>query len=393
MLNFVSLFCGCGGFDLGFIDAGYNCIAAFDHDPIAIDAHRRNLGSRAEVTDLSNSRLCLGQLPDVDVVIAGPPCQGFSTIGKRDPRDPRNTLLLSAGEIATFLRPKLVVIENVAGAKAGEQRRYWWQLNSMLRNAGYGTAELQCDATKFGLAQTRKRLVLIAWNSRKAPDFKMPVRDGGTLRGAIDKINGAPNHAPEYLAADGTLKKIARRIAPGQKLCNVRGGARAVHTWDIPEVFGPTTSWERQVLETLLMHRRRERVREVGDADPVSGHFLYRQLGRSVAGTLRVLQRKGYVRRIGDRYDLVHTFNGKFRRLHWDRPSLTVDTRFGDPRYFLHPDEDRGFTVREAARIQGFPDRFVFDGPRSAQYRLIGNAVPPPLAKHLALYLRDAIVG
>ena len=86
-------------------------------------------------------------------------------------------------------------------------------------------------------------------------------------------------------------------------------------------------------------------------------------------------------------YDLTHTFNGKYRRLRWDAPAYTVDTRFGDPIYFLHPDQQRGFSVREAARIQGFPDDFVFSGSRRTQEELLGNAVPPPLAKLLAEFL------
>ena len=93
---------------------------------------------------------------------------------------------------------------------------------------------------------------------------------------------------------------------------------------------------------------------------------------------------KGYLRRVEEGIDLVGTFNSKFRRLAWDKPSCTVDTRFGAPRYFLHPSQQRGFTVQEAARIQGFPDRYVFQGNEQAQYRVIGNAVPPPLGSFAA---------
>ena len=105
-----------------------------------------------------------------------------------------------------------------------------------------------------------------------------------------------------------------------------------------------------------------------------------------------LLLRKGYIRRTGDAYDLAGTFNGKFRRLSWNEPSCTVDTRFGAPRYFLHPDKERGFTVREAARIQGFDDQYVFIGEKNAQYRLIGNAVPPPLGNLAADYSK-ALLG
>jgi DNA (cytosine-5)-methyltransferase 1 len=76
------------------------------------------------------------------------------------------------------------------------------------------------------------------------------------------------------------------------------------------------------------------------------------------------------------------------QRLAWDSPSCTVDTRFGEPRYFLHPNHHRGFTVREAARIQGFPDNFIFEGALKTQYRLVGNAVPPPMARTMGIFAR-----
>jgi DNA (cytosine-5)-methyltransferase 1 len=117
------------------------------------------------------------------------------------------------------------------------------------------------------------------------------------------------------------------------------------------------------------------------------------QGGAKAAELLASLVSKGYVRKIGRRFDLANTFNGKYRRLEWDRPSFTVDTRFGEPGYFLHPSEDRGFTVREAARIQGFPDSFRFFGDTRGQYRLIGNAVPPPMARFIAKIVKSALLS
>ncbi len=99
------------------------------------------------------------------------------------------------------------------------------------------------------------------------------------------------------------------------------------------------------------------------------------------------------MREIGDTHDLTGAFNGKYRRLSWDKPSNTVDTRFGSPTYFLHPEEQRGFTVREAARIQGFPDSFIFSGTEKEQYQMVGNAVPPPMAKKIALQIRKLLLA
>ena len=99
-----------------------------------------------------------------------------------------------------------------------------------------------------------------------------------------------------------------------------------------------------------------------------------------------------YLRKIGQRVDLSHTVNGKYRRLDWEHLAPAVDTRFGEPRYYLHPEEHRGLSEREAARIQGFPDDFEFSGSRAAQFRMVGNAVPPPLAQQLAIVIRDQLL-
>jgi len=206
------------------------------------------------------------------------------------------------------------------------------------------------------------------------------------LRSVLANVTGKANHSPRNLRVNTRDWRIAARIRPGQKLSNVRGGVNAVATWDIPEVFGQVTDDERTVLELLRRLRRQQRQRDFGDADPVSLKRLEKALGEPFHRLVKGLLAKGYLRRMNGAIDLAGTFNGKFRRLSWESPCCTVDTRFGSPRYFLHPSQPRGFTVREAARIQGFADRYVFIGRESAQYRLIGNAVPPPLGSLAARY-------
>lgn len=381
--RFASLFAGCGGFDIGFVENGFKLVAAFDNDPYAVATHRANLGNRALNKDLSHST-GLEALKNVDVLLAGPPCQGFSTVGKRDANDPRNTLLLTAGKIALAVRPKIVIVENVRGVKAGAQRKYWDSLQNGLRAGGYKTAEIVCEGPAVGIAQLRTRIVLIAWSGKFAGELMLPFVQGGTLRDAIEDLKCVENHEIRSLLPGSLVDRISPFIGPGQKLSNVRGGARCIHTWDIPEVFGRTNRFERKVLEALRTLRRRDRRRTFGDADPVRASEIARNLGRPVASNLRSLILKGYVRRVESYYDLTHTFNGKYHRLRWDAPSPTVDTKFGDPRFVLHPEEHRGFTVREAARIQGIPDWFTFLGPENVQFRLVGNAVPPPLSHCLA---------
>lgn len=393
-MKFVSLFCGCGGFDLGFIQAGFECYGAFDIDSVAVEVHQKNLKSPAKLCDLSNGELSIDSIKNIDVLLAGPPCQGFSTIGKRNLDDPRNHLLVKAGQIALTAKPLVFVIENVTGVVSGEHKKYWDSLGQMMRMGGYKTKDLCCNAEKIGLAQTRKRKVLVAWRINKDVNIELPeATESTTLRSVLEGLNeDAPDHDMKELPFDSRAALIAKRIKPGQKLCNVRGGPAAVHTWDIPEVFGKTTKAERRVLEALLKLRRRLRVRDFGDADPVAARDIVSELGSPVKELLQSLRDKGYVRSVGNKYDLTNTFNGTFRRLQWDKPSPTVHTYFGNPRYFLHPEENRGLTIREAARIQGFPDSFVFLGDEHDQYRLVGNAVPPPMAYCLATIIKDIIL-
>lgn len=344
------------------------------------------------VYDLSSGTVPIPERTNIDVLLAGPPCQGFSTAGKRDFHDPRNNLLLVAGVIALKLMPRVFVAENVAAVISGPHRHYWDSLKGMLLQRGYKIEDLLCHGDRMGIPQIRRRRILLAWRTERENDITLPITNGGVLGDALTNIGVAGNHSLRFLASDSDSAIIANRIKPGQKLSNVRGGPTAVHTWDIPEVFGHTNAMERSFLETLMRARRRYRLRKNGDADPVSLETLEKEFRKPVKQVISRLMKIGYVRQINDSYDLTHAFNGKYRRLRSDKPSLTVDTRFGNPRYFLHPVENRGFTVRESARIQGFPDCFTFDGPDIIQYRLVGNAVPPPLAECLAHFTRNALL-
>jgi DNA (cytosine-5)-methyltransferase 1 len=372
--SFVSLFSGCGGMDVGFIRAGFKCLQAFDIDRKVIDIHRMNIGDSAVIADLREiSKVELLAAGRPEVIIAGSPCQGFSTVGKREIDDPRNSLLLQAGRLAIQVEPQVFIAENVAGALSGEHKTYWDRLGEMLNNAHYKTLTVKLNASQLGLAQLRSRVIMVAWKGARAPIFQDPNEQRKTLAEVLAGIDGLPQH-----------EKVFLPVNPGQKLCNVRGGTSSVHTWEIPEVFGHTTDAEKHVLKLIMKLRRKERLRSYGDADPVSAESLAREMGEPSHRALADLLEKGYVRSVGGRYDLVNTFNGKYRRLSWDSISLTVDTRFGDHRYFLHPSENRSFTVREAARIQGFPDSFLFPGKPVDSFKMIGNAVPPPMAEFIA---------
>jgi DNA (cytosine-5)-methyltransferase 1 len=386
--NFYSLFSGCGGLDLGFVEAGFSPRLSVDQDANALAVHASHLNCPVQELDLATSDPSIPRSARIDVLLAGSPCQGFSTLGQRRVDDPRNSLLLVASRLAEKHRPKVVVAENVLGALSGEHRLYWEALHTSMRALGYRTKDFHINSADFGVAQIRRRVVMISWRTKtlEIPDFEKtnPV----ILRDVLSKLNGVPNHEPSELSPESKHRKIAEKIGPGQKLTNSRGGGLSVHTWDIPEVFGRTNKVQREVLNTVLRLRRQERKRDFGDADPVATKVLEKMFGGAILGQL---VQQGYLRKFAGCHDLTNTFNGKYRRLELDGLSRTVDTRFGDYTSVLHPTEHRSFTVREAARIQGFSDSVIFSGTMKEQFRMIGNAVPPPMAFAIAKSVRKLL--
>lgn len=392
MPRFVSLFSGCGGLDSGFVANGYEGLEAFDSDRFAVETYNANLPPVARLATLARSSI--ESLPrGPDVVLAGPPCQGFSLAGWREGADPRNRLLSVAVQYAIKVSAKALILENVPALAAGRHRRYLVTAESSLRKAGYQVQRVVLNARDFGLAQSRKRLFLIATRKSVCLDvLKGMVEEPQTAGDVLALGPGAANHEPKPLPLGSRAELIARRIGPGQKLCNVRRGENSVHTWNIPEVFGPTTDEERALLEIILVLRRTARARDWGDADPVPSARLRATFGKRSSQVSRTLMAKGYLRRLSKgALDLTHTFNGKYRRLHPRTQANCVLTKFLRPDYFLHPHEPRAFTVREAARFQGFPDSFVFLGPERSQARQVGNAVPPPVSAALARVLLKAM--
>ncbi len=384
--SFVSFFSGCGGLDLGFVQAGFRCLRAFDNDEAAVRTHRKNLGNSIESQDL-NDALEFNFLECPDIVLSGSPCQGFSTIGKRLLDDDRNKLLLRGAELAVSLKPKIFISENVPAVRYGAHNVYWEGLKTFLAQHGYQTSTVELNAQDFGVAQVRRRTFLIGSLGGDPPSLQPKSQRPLVLRDVIADLEQVSlpelDHNPSPLGS-ASERRIAEHIGPGQKLCNVRAGVRAVPTWNVPGVFGATTQQERSILSTIRALRRRERRRMGGDADPVDRLSVNRELGFCTCTLLARLVEKNYLKRVDEHFDFTHTFNGKYRRLSWDQPSCTVDTRFGQARSVLHPSKDRAMTLREAARIQGFPDTFEFVGAGASKFRMVGNAVPPPMARALA---------
>lgn len=194
MPSFVSLFCGCGGFDKGFIENGFTCLGAYDIDPLVVKVYNENIGPFGLVHDLSEGELPHIYKQDVDIVLSGSPCQGFSTAGKRRLEDPRNKLLLIGGKVAIKLSAKYFIAENVMGSIAGQHKEYWNSLEELMITNGYSVKFYTCDATKIGLPQSRKRVIMFCSRDHVEIDLSMPNYPMKTLKEALTNLDGAANH-------------------------------------------------------------------------------------------------------------------------------------------------------------------------------------------------------
>jgi DNA (cytosine-5)-methyltransferase 1 len=389
-----SLFSGCGGLDLGFEEAGIHIEAAHDIDPVAVQSYNENLRSTCYETDISSSKFLIPK--GLDIVLSGSPCQGFSLAGKREVDDPRNSLLIHTSQLIASAKPRVVLFENVPGALSGEMKDIWNTAVSILEKAGYHVKYEVLPLSDYGVPQMRKRVFLLAFLKTSPPTLSQALKKSpsvtlGSILSGAQKLNSGDIFSEfEFGSLDWA---IAQRILPGMKLCDVRAGERSVHSWAIPEVFGPTSLREQEMLETVMRLRRQLRRRKTGDADPVQASVLKKIFGTSTGRLIDSLTHKNFLTNSGDFVDLRRRFNGKYRRGHVDFQSYTVDTTFGNPRYFLHPFENRGFSAREAARIQTFPDHFNFSGSSKDQFRMIGNAVPPLISKRIAFALKQSIAS
>lgn len=341
----LSLFSGCGGLDLGFASEGIGSELAIDSEPTCREAWQRNNEGEAVLRDLSAG---LVGLPRPDVLIAGAPCQGFSTSGKRNLADSRNELLARVVDVSEVTVPRVIVVENVPAALSGRQRRHWEELEGRLKWLGYELRRVMLNAGEHGVAQHRTRLFLVAWRGSPHREFHLRGSNALTVRASFAGLDEAEESGEIVQLRD---RIIARAIGPGQKLSNVRFGPRNVHTWDIPAVFGRTDSADRVILTAVARLRRRARVRSEGDGDPVTLARLDADIGFSCEKLAKNLVERGYLKWKSGGLELFHTYNGKFRRLEADGHSPTVDTHFGSMTNFLHPEIDRAMTLRETMRL------------------------------------------
>lgn len=341
----IDLFAGAGGLSLGLTTGGFTVVAAVDNDAIASTTYSRNIGQHiihAPIQDVSPEDLLRRaglSSGEVTLLAGGPPCQGFSVQRRGDRNDPRNSLILQFIRFVEVIRPRFFLIENVAGLLSKHGKPFLNRVIEHTGNIGYVCHTATLDASEFGVPQVRKRAVIVGEYllPGEMPKFKFPYavtsENKITVREAIGNLPSPP--------VDGT--------------CH-------------PE-------YANHFREAKLSKLNLERIRYV----PEGGGRQHIPLH---------LQLKCHRENPGHRHLDV------YGRMKWDSPSGTITARFDSftRGRFAHPTEDRSITPREGARLQTFPDTFIFEGNREEVARQIGNAVPPKLAECLAAAIIDAIV-
>ncbi|WP_078324562.1 DNA cytosine methyltransferase [Mycobacteroides salmoniphilum] len=345
----LDLFCGAGGFSEGFSQTShrFTTVRAVEHDLAAAATFAENHGEVVFAGDIE-AWLKADDVPSADIIVGGPPCQGFSALGKQNVLDNRNQLWLRYADTIRKAQPRYFILENVPAFLNSDQfKRFKRQCQPSNRLGEYRFEARILNAADFGAPQLRRRVILIG-HHRDLPSLGYPRETHGreawlNLKDALMGLN------------------------------------ESVSRVDLPDVT--TTRWQREfpgVFRTADLHLTR--------------HYE----GRS-------LRRFAHIPPGGNRFDIPHDLlspcwvrhksgsGDVMGRLHWDRSSVTIRTEFFKPEKgrYLHPTEHRAITHHEAARIQGFPDSYKWVGSKVSIARQIGNAVPIALSKALGQLLID----
>lgn len=363
----VDLFCGCGGFSLGAELAGFHSLAAVDIDPTLQSAYRRNFPTTktllASVADLDASawRHFTGKVRP-DGVIGGPPCQGFSWIGRRKKNDPRNHLLYHFYRNVMALRPKFFIMENVQGLLDESNARILESAVEQVSRHYKVITPFVVNAADFGAATNRRRVVVVGYD----PDEISPFSESDlnsksskslfTVRDAIGDLPGPipePNDDDDFGWAKYTKKSAERASDYARRMRKLpKRGLGWIHAIERQREGFVSGLTETQHSKSVA---RRYNLTPAGKSDPITKSYRLRWDGQ--CPTLRA----------GTDID-----KGAFQAV---RP--------------LHPGKGRVITVREAARLQAFPDWFVFHPTKWHSFRMIGNSVSPAVSQGLLASIRS----
>ena len=342
MLKVVDLFAGVGGLSYGFMLAGAEVLVANEKDESIAGSYRKNHPRTkmimADITEMDIAEVFQPYLGKVDIVIGGPPCQGFSQKGRRKTiNDPRNFLFKYYYEVVRYLKPKYFLMENVPNLLTAEKGLFKKEIEKLFESIGYSLDCRVLNASEFGVPQARRRAMILGKSG--GITLKLPV--GNMQHVTVDE---AISDLAYLNSGEGNEKTsyITKPRSRYQKL--MRKGSKELYNH-------VATRHSREAIKKLELI-------PVGKGKEVLPSEL---LTKSI-------------------------YSGTWSRMIGDEQAVTITTRFDTPSSgrFAHPTLNRCITVREAARIQSFPDSFVFYGNKSSQMKQVGNAVPPLLGEAVA---------
>ena len=370
-ITFLSLFSGCGGLDLGFTQSGFELVAAFDHWLPAVKNHNKNShlfgGAKAQQKSLklSENEIDLGCLPKADVVLGGPPCQGYSFAGKQKIDDPRNQLYLDFKSIVAHIRPKVFLMENVRGL----ENMALDSIQQSFAAIDYNVTVQRVKAVDLGIPQRRERVIIVGTQIGQKK-FKEPEILMGGLFGSLEP--------PSIFE---TIKDLPKPMSSKEQF-EPQGNYLDDH------IFLPLSDLEQRFIrhipnggfysdaprETLP-----ERLKKIYDnpleyksprlfpkADPIkTAQTIPASTSPSIGGVIAP--------------DLGYREEGAY---------LIDCSKYMQNGVYTAPEPSRRFTPREIARLQGFPDDFLFEGSGSTKNKMIGNAVPIKMAAIFAAEIK-----
>lgn len=341
----LDLFCGCGGLSYGFEMAGYDIIGGIDFNKDATDTYKLNFPS-ANVHCIDISTISKKEIKKafsgVDVIIGGPPCQGFSTANRyqKEKDDPRNKLFFEYIRFVSILKPKIILIENVRGILTRDKGYAKERITTLLKEQNYELNMQVLDASDYGVPQCRKRAIMVGIRQdylKEVFDFKqIQTSESVTVGEALDDLY---NEESELL---NNCRKEPKATCTYQEY--LKEGSEFIYDHEI--------------------HYPADKVQKRISYVPQGGNWV------NIPENLWPSNRK-------------NRHSSAYKRLKEDTQSCTIDTGNAHSNYF-HPLYNRIPSIRESARLQSFPDRFHFEGTRGSRYKQVGNAVPPLMAKAIA---------
>ena len=403
----VDLFCGAGGLSEGFRQAGFRTVLAVDANPVALRTYRLNHPEvpedRVICEDLvdfrrdgERLRALLGDQP-IDVLIGGPPCQGFSRAGWRSrgtgrrftaTEDDRNYLFRELVGLLHVLQPRIFVMENVPGVgevKFEDGTNFLEVMQNAMHEVGYTTEVWILNAAAYGVPQNRVRKIVVGVLGISGLPASFQERIGLLMRDVPPvQYRAASNQYREHSRSSDTTLPPAVTLAEaigdlppvraGEGLWVQRSGAAA----EGPSRFDLPDSPIRHPQGLLTSHV--SRFQNETDLE----RYAELQPGENY---LDLLERRSDLRNYS-----TGSFHDKYYRLEPDAPSKTIVAHLRkDGNSYIHPWQVRSLTVREAARLQSFPDSYIFTGSRGDQFQQIGNAVPPRLGRAIGNHLQEML--